>query len=599
MIASPQTTGPKPKSKPNQPINEPYKPTAPRKANQQKWRKGFRGRKNGLEFFLNIERKSDGSLHARYWVHPGSSTGWQLTGNVHQDNTFILRGIENSASFEGRFTTNAVSITANFAKGGKKIGGLQLAQAPLRLPSNVKPVLDGPKPESTSNPSVDAVVLAAQALAKKLGKPFNRTQANHHVSLIISACSTAGITDINQMAYVFATAVWESSGFTAYYEKYMPGWTAKEYFEQAYGPNPTRILPKDARRLTLGVSATKILETRKRRNLEELGNTEPGDGHRFRGRGYVHLTGRANYARAQQYAVIPSGIKRNGKVPNLLENPDLAASDSEIAAIILAKGMATGSFTGTSLKEHINSQKTDFIGARKIINDRDEAARIATGADTFASAIRRVTSDDQDGDPTPNTALMEITANQEQFILKIPVAGYSSDELKEMRSGVAIGSLNGINAYFNGPDEAQTWGDSYSKDGTIYYGFKWQCVEFVRRYTSMSGGKYISHRGNASTFYKSSIPDGGHTFDAFTQYRNTDPKTGAKIGSIGKPKPGDIIVLSTNTYGHVAVIAEVGDEHISIAQQNVLTNFKEEISLKKNGNRWVVGGKAQCWLRHQ
>lgn len=50
-----------------------------------------------------------------------------------------------------------------------------------------------------------------------------------------------------------------------------------------------------------------------------MGNTQTGDGWRFRGRGLVHLTGRANYELAQRSTGIP-----------LVSNPDLA-SDPENA----------------------------------------------------------------------------------------------------------------------------------------------------------------------------------------------------------------------------------------------------------------------------
>jgi putative chitinase len=50
-----------------------------------------------------------------------------------------------------------------------------------------------------------------------------------------------------------------------------------------------------------------------------MGNMQPGDGWRYRGRGLVHLTGRENYQRAQAANGIP-----------LVTNPDLAA-DPEIA----------------------------------------------------------------------------------------------------------------------------------------------------------------------------------------------------------------------------------------------------------------------------
>jgi predicted chitinase len=60
-----------------------------------------------------------------------------------------------------------------------------------------------------------------------------------------------------------------------------------------------------------------------------LGNTEPGDGARYKGRGYLLLTGKRNYAKANQLLGLA------GTDSDLLKNPDKAL-DPEIAIESLA-----------------------------------------------------------------------------------------------------------------------------------------------------------------------------------------------------------------------------------------------------------------------
>jgi len=54
-----------------------------------------------------------------------------------------------------------------------------------------------------------------------------------------------------------------------------------------------------------------------------LGNTNPGDGEKFKGRGFIQLTGRWNYTQAGQALGLPLDSK-----PELLEKPDVAAKAS-------------------------------------------------------------------------------------------------------------------------------------------------------------------------------------------------------------------------------------------------------------------------------
>jgi len=62
----------------------------------------------------------------------------------------------------------------------------------------------------------------------------------------------------------------------------------------------------------------------------DLGNTEPGDGQRFKGRGLIQLTGRANYVAASGRLQIP-----------LVNNPDLAAVPQTSLLIASTSGRCT------------------------------------------------------------------------------------------------------------------------------------------------------------------------------------------------------------------------------------------------------------------
>jgi putative chitinase len=128
-----------------------------------------------------------------------------------------------------------------------------------------------------------------------------------------------------------------------------------KYFKRMYDPEGTR--PHVAR---------------------ALGNTMPGDGARFAGRGYVQLTGRTNYDRAAKAVGYP-----------LVGNPDLAMRP-DIAAEILRAGMAEGWFTGRGfarfLPDAIGTLE-QFTQARRIINGTDKADKIAAYALDFQSAL--------------------------------------------------------------------------------------------------------------------------------------------------------------------------------------------------------------------
>ncbi|HEX8369146.1 MAG TPA: hypothetical protein VF604_11450 [Pyrinomonadaceae bacterium] len=108
---------------------------------------------------------------------------------------------------------------------------------------------------------------------------------------------------------------------------------------------------------------------------KDLGNTEPGDGLRFKGRGFVQITGRLNYAKFSKILGV-----------DLIGNPKLAL-DLENCVKILFYGMINGTFTGKKLSDYFSATKEDWVDARRIINRLDKANLIAGEAQRFYAAL--------------------------------------------------------------------------------------------------------------------------------------------------------------------------------------------------------------------
>lgn len=107
----------------------------------------------------------------------------------------------------------------------------------------------------------------------------------------------------------------------------------------------------------------------------EHGNTDPGDGPRYCGRGFVQLTWKNNYRAMSAVCGV-----------DLVTDPDLAMNLPN-ATKILFHGMMHGSFTGKKLADYLNPAKDDWINARRIINGVDKANSIAAYGKQYYAAI--------------------------------------------------------------------------------------------------------------------------------------------------------------------------------------------------------------------
>jgi putative chitinase len=192
-----------------------------------------------------------------------------------------------------------------------------------------------------------AAFFASVKAANLLGPSLDQSEVDG-VNAILAACGAADWGP-KWTAYALATADRETGGTMQPIKE----WGGPSYFTRMYdvqGRDPAR--------------------------ARKMGNTVPGDGPRYCGRGYVQLTWKANYAKAGAALGYP-----------LTGNPDLAMRP-DIAAAIMVRGMAEGWFTGRALKHYITAEKADFVNARRIINGTDHADEIAAEAERYLAALK-------------------------------------------------------------------------------------------------------------------------------------------------------------------------------------------------------------------
>lgn len=169
-------------------------------------------------------------------------------------------------------------------------------------------------------------------------------------SLIIAECRKEGLLR-NQTAYVLATAYHES------------GHTMKPISE--YG-------------------GLKYLKSKKY--------------YPFFGRGYVQLTWESNYKK--------QGLKYN---VDFVKNPDLLLTP-KYAVPILVSGMKHGEFTGKKLSDYITLEKSDFRGARKIINGTDKSSLIAELASKYDDLLKPIWELDEKPTEKPVEEVHEVSS---------------------------------------------------------------------------------------------------------------------------------------------------------------------------------------------
>ncbi|MGB0993960.1 MAG: CHAP domain-containing protein, partial [Akkermansiaceae bacterium] len=157
--------------------------------------------------------------------------------------------------------------------------------------------------------------------------------------------------------------------------------------------------------------------------------------------------------------------------------------------------------------------------------------------------------------------------------------------------GTELDREDGVPVYANGDAPYKSHGKHFSKDG-YYYGRKWQCVEFVKRYYYDHFGHVMPDGwGHARSFFDPEVSQGALNLTrGLLQYRN---------GMAEAPIKGDLLVYVYGDYGHVAIVSKVEKNTVHIVQQNVSGKVRDTLPLAHHAGNYTVGDGKQptAWLR--
>ena len=131
-------------------------------------------------------------------------------------------------------------------------------------------------------------------------------KASESIKILNQEGAIYGIDSILEKAHFLAQAAHESANFTVVRERGYSLVRAKEVFPEKYHYCLTVDNPVDIFNCVYG---------------GRLGNTEPGDGNKYKGRGLMQLTGKDNYRRFMEF----HNRKYPADIRDFVENPDLVA----------------------------------------------------------------------------------------------------------------------------------------------------------------------------------------------------------------------------------------------------------------------------------
>jgi hypothetical protein len=203
-------------------------------------------------------------------------------------------------------------------------------------------------------------------------------------------------------------------------------------------------------------------------------------------------------------------------------------------------------------------------------------------------ATKTVPDDSNDFSPSygyQDSVYKTETATSQNKEKKLPLISQEDVEV-----GTKIDEYKGVAVYSNGKNYLASNGLNFSDDG-YYFGYKWQCVEFVKRfYYEQFNHEMPDGAGHAKYFFNPLLEQGElNEQRGLYQYKN---------GGDVKPREDDLLVFDDGSYGHVAIISAVGDNWLEVVQQNSEFPREKYQLIVKDGTYTVEGDRNPVgWLR--
>ena len=139
----------------------------------------------------------------------------------------------------------------------------------------------------------------------------------------------------------------------------------------------------------------------------------------------------------------------------------------------------------------------------------------------------------------------------------------------------------GVDAYDNGGDPNNDFGAN-TIDG-VYIGEKWQCVELPQRLYYVRG-------------WRKSIFPVAAAYQIYDKAGDMGMEAHAN-GSGYVPVPGDMVVLSGGSFGHVAVVDTVDNNNVNVVEQNWPGSGDRHSFARSGNNGSVLAGRGGYTVR--